>query len=140
VAAAGLLLLGWVTHEAWLADHLFYSPHDDYQYRFPPDTPRQQVALRDGRVQLSEPLAAGETLILEIELRSSGLGTGSTRRSCSATTGRISSAVCGSALSECLGQADVLGQGELRSSGRTAACRRPPRSTHCITRITRNAA
>jgi hypothetical protein len=71
----GLLLLGWVVHEAWLADHLFYSPHDDYQYRFPPDTPRQQVSLRDGRVQLSEPLAAGETLILEVELRSSGLGT-----------------------------------------------------------------
>lgn len=25
------LLLGWITHEAWFADHLFYAPGDDYR-------------------------------------------------------------------------------------------------------------
>src|SRR5690606_41174335 len=25
-----LVVLGWVAHEAWFADHLFYSPRDDY--------------------------------------------------------------------------------------------------------------
>ncbi|WP_160288593.1 PIG-L deacetylase family protein [Pseudomonas knackmussii] len=29
------VLLGWVAHEAWFADHLFYSPRDDYRYDFP---------------------------------------------------------------------------------------------------------
>ena len=50
-----LLLLGWVAHEAWFADHLFYSPNDDYQYTFPPDTKPQSVSLVDGRLQLSAP-------------------------------------------------------------------------------------
>lgn len=70
----GLLLLGWIAHEAWFADHHFYSPQDDYQYRFPADAVQQTVSLADGRVQLSAPLAAGETLILELELHSTWLG------------------------------------------------------------------
>jgi hypothetical protein len=75
VAVAGLLLLcGWIAHEAWFADHLFYSPQDDYQYGFPAATARQNVSLSDGRVQLSGPLAAGETLLLELHLRSTVLG------------------------------------------------------------------
>src|SRR5471030_945729 len=35
-----LAVLGWIAHEAWFADHLFYSPKDDYQYSFPPYTQR----------------------------------------------------------------------------------------------------
>ncbi|MBP6707705.1 MAG: PIG-L family deacetylase [Candidatus Accumulibacter sp.] len=69
-----LLLLGWVAHEAWFADHLFYSPNDDYQYTFPTDTKPQSVSLVDGRLQLSAPLAAGETLILELHLSSTWRG------------------------------------------------------------------
>lgn len=33
-----LAVLAWVAHEAWFADHLFYSPKDDYQYQFAADT------------------------------------------------------------------------------------------------------
>ena len=69
-----VLALGWIAHEAWFADHLFYSAHDDYQYRFPVDAAAQKVSLVDGRLQLSAPLVAGETLILELELRSTLLG------------------------------------------------------------------
>ena len=69
-----LLVLGWLAHEAWFADHLFDSAQDDYQYRFPAATPRQRVSLSGGRVQLSEPLAAGETLVLELHVQSTGLG------------------------------------------------------------------
>ena len=69
-----LLLFGWVAHEAWFADHLFYSPQDDYQYRFPADAARQEVALDDGRLRLSAPLPAAETLIVELDLRSTWLG------------------------------------------------------------------
>ena len=35
-----LLVLGWIAHEAWFADHLFYSPQDDYDYVFPDDAQR----------------------------------------------------------------------------------------------------
>ncbi len=69
-----LLGLAWVAHEAWFADHLFYRPSDDYRYDFPANTPRQQVSLGGGVVRLSEPLAPGETLILELELVSGWLG------------------------------------------------------------------
>jgi LmbE family N-acetylglucosaminyl deacetylase len=69
-----LLVLVWVAHEAWFADHLFYQPSDDYQYDFPPGTPRQAVSLEGGVLRLSEPLAEGETLILELELKATWLG------------------------------------------------------------------
>lgn len=69
-----VLAAGWVAHEAWFADHLFYSPHDDYLYRFPPQVAVQAVSLVEGRLRLSEPLAPGDTLILALELRSSKLG------------------------------------------------------------------
>ena len=32
-----LAVLAWVAHEAWFADHLFYAPNEDYQYRFAAD-------------------------------------------------------------------------------------------------------
>ncbi len=69
-----LLVLGWVGHEAWFADHLFYSPKDDYQYEFPAGTAAQAVKLAAGKVQLSAALAPGETLILAVQLRANWLG------------------------------------------------------------------
>ena len=70
-----LLVLGWVAHEAWFSDHLFYSPGDDYNYTFAADARGQDVSLAaDGRLLLAEPLAAGETLILQVQLRASLAG------------------------------------------------------------------
>ncbi|EXI88705.1 MAG: hypothetical protein AW12_01838 [Candidatus Accumulibacter sp. BA-94] len=69
-----LLLSGWIAHEAWFADHLFYSPRKDYQYCFPDGTAQQPVAVGEGRVALSAPLASGETLFLELLVTSSWLG------------------------------------------------------------------
>src|SRR6218665_911878 len=69
-----LLVLGWVGHEAWFADHLFYSPSDDYQYQFPAGTAQQAASLVGGTVQLSGELAAGETLLLSVQLRATWLG------------------------------------------------------------------
>lgn len=71
-----LLVLGWIAHEAWFADHLFYSPRDDYQYRFPTGVEPLPVRLVDGRVEA----AAGElpvgvdTLMLEVDIRCGWLG------------------------------------------------------------------
>jgi len=64
-----LMLLGWIAHEAWFADHLFYRGSDDYQYRFPEGTPAQPVSLEQGRLRLSAPLAEGETLVLALKVR-----------------------------------------------------------------------
>lgn len=69
-----LLILTWVAHEAWFADHLFYRASDDYQYNFPAGVARQAVFLDAGQLRLSEALAEGETLILELELKASWLG------------------------------------------------------------------
>jgi LmbE family N-acetylglucosaminyl deacetylase len=69
-----LLVLAWVAHEAWFADHLFYRPSDDYHYDFPAHASRQAVNLADGVIRLSEPLTAGETLVLEVQLKSAWLG------------------------------------------------------------------
>lgn len=69
-----LLVLAWVAHEAWFADHLFYRASDDYQYNFPSGTPRQSVELDAGIVRLSEPLAPGETLLLELKITAKWLG------------------------------------------------------------------
>jgi LmbE family N-acetylglucosaminyl deacetylase len=69
-----LLVLAWIAHEAWYADHLFYRPSDDYHYDFPVHAARQAVNLADGVIRLSEPLTAGETLVLEVQLKSAWLG------------------------------------------------------------------
>ncbi|MFV3371521.1 PIG-L deacetylase family protein [Pseudomonas sp. NY15435] len=70
------LLLGWVAHEAWFADHLFYSPRDDYRYDFPPGSIALPVSL--GRHGLHVANGAlpeqEETLVLEIEVKASLLG------------------------------------------------------------------
>src|SRR5690606_32888718 len=57
-----LLVLAWVAHEAWFADHLFYAPGDDYHYDFPGGTPCLLVRLTDGRLQLDGEPGDGETL------------------------------------------------------------------------------
>ncbi|MCU1729508.1 PIG-L family deacetylase [Pseudomonas sp. 7P_10.2_Bac1] len=71
-----LAVLGWVAHEAWFADHLFYSPHDDYQYAFDPDGERLGVRLDGERLVLEQPLSltGNETLVLAIKVSSRGLG------------------------------------------------------------------
>ena len=71
-----LAVLGWVAHEAWFADHLFYSPQDDYQYTFGPDGERFDLRLEAQRLLLDQPLnlAGGETLVLAIKVSSRGLG------------------------------------------------------------------
>lgn len=113
-----LLVLAWVVHEAWFADHLFYRPTDDYQYVFPPQTARQAVSLEGGVVGLSEPLAQGETLVLELEVKSSWLGrwldpyveVGDDRQDLGRASGRR--------FLNLSGQVDALAQGTLTLRGR----------------------
>lgn len=123
-----LLLLGWVAHEAWFADHLFYAPQEDYTYRFPADTPRQIVLLLDGRAQLSERLPPGDTLLLELRLESTWLGhlfdphvwIGDDRQD-------FERGVAGRRYLNLSGQARVLAGGQLRLQGRY--CRLPENAT-----------
>jgi LmbE family N-acetylglucosaminyl deacetylase len=123
-----VLLCGWIAHEAWFADHLFYSPQDDYQYAFPADAPRQSVALNDGRLRLSAPLAPGETLILELELRSTWLGHCLDPHVLLADDRQdFERGVCGRRFLNLSGQADALGRGELQIRGRF--CRLPASAT-----------
>lgn len=69
-----ILVLAWVAHEAWFADHLFYSPRSDYSYRFPSSTLTHDVVLEGGVLHLPDSLQAGQTLILELRLRATWLG------------------------------------------------------------------
>ena len=71
-----LLPLLWVAHEAWFADHLFYSPAEDYQYTFPADCVAHPVELVGGAVRLPSPLdlAGDATLVLQLRLKSHWLG------------------------------------------------------------------
>jgi LmbE family N-acetylglucosaminyl deacetylase len=69
-----LLPLIWAAHEAWFADHLFYSPGEDYQYRFGEQTREASASLSDGLLTTDAQLAGDETLVLEIRVKSSWLG------------------------------------------------------------------
>src|SRR5471032_3641589 len=71
-----LAVLGWVAHEAWFADHLFYSPKDDFQYRFPAENELAGVRLEGEHLQLDAPvtLQGDETLVLAVSLKSSFMG------------------------------------------------------------------
>lgn len=69
-----LLLLGWVAHEAWFADHLFYSPKDDYRYAFPEGTREFVVHCIDGRLRVQGDLDGAQTLLLEWHLQADWLG------------------------------------------------------------------
>ena len=69
-----LLLLAWIGHEAWFADHLFYAPAVDYQYSFPPATVALPARLESGVLRLQGELPAADTLILQLQLRSRWIG------------------------------------------------------------------
>ncbi len=70
-----LLVLGWVAHEAWFADHLFYYPDEDYCYDFPVDAQRLVGRIENGCLQFPGELPdAADTLILEVMLRATCLG------------------------------------------------------------------
>ncbi|KPG95210.1 GlcNAc-PI de-N-acetylase [Pseudomonas sp. RIT-PI-q] len=71
-----LAVLGWIAHEAWFADHLFYSPKDDYQYSFPPYTQQPKVRLDGERLRLDDGvmLVDDATLILALRIKSTWLG------------------------------------------------------------------
>lgn len=69
-----LLLLAWVAHEAWLADHLFYAPGEDYAYSFGEQAREVRVALDKGVLKTEAALDGNETLILELRIRGSWLG------------------------------------------------------------------
>lgn len=69
-----LAVVLWAGHEAWFADHLFYSPNEDYAYAFPHGSEVPGLRLDAGRLLLDAPLAADDTLIVGIELHSSWLG------------------------------------------------------------------
>ncbi|EPM84223.1 hypothetical protein A3SM_10543, partial [Pseudomonas syringae pv. actinidiae ICMP 18886] len=74
---APIVVIGaWVAHEAWFADHLFYSPCDDYQYTFPADSEVPGVRLDGDKLLLDTPLqlAGDETLILALTIKSTWLG------------------------------------------------------------------
>lgn len=69
-----LVILGWVAHEAWFADHLFYRPQEDYRYEFPPDTVQLDGRIEQGSLQMAGDLPDGDTLILEVRLDATWLG------------------------------------------------------------------
>jgi LmbE family N-acetylglucosaminyl deacetylase len=69
-----LLVLGWVAHEAWFADHLFYSPRDDYRYDFPQDCLSVPARIEQGGLQVEADVAGYDTLVLELRLKATWLG------------------------------------------------------------------
>ncbi len=71
-----LAVLGWIAHEAWFADHLFYSPTDDYEYSFPPYTPQPKVHLSGDHLRLDDGVMLVEdaTLVLALRIKSTWLG------------------------------------------------------------------
>lgn len=69
-----LLLVGWVAHEAWFADHLFYAPDDDYNYVLAPDVPALAGCIDAGYLRLDGDVSAADTLILQVQLKASWLG------------------------------------------------------------------
>jgi len=69
-----LLALGWVAHEAWFADHLFYSPRDDYRYDFPDDCLSVPVRIEQGVLRVDADLEGYDTQLLELRLKATWLG------------------------------------------------------------------
>ncbi|WLI07235.1 MULTISPECIES: PIG-L deacetylase family protein [Pseudomonas] len=67
-------VLAWVAHEAWFADHLFYAPGEDYQYRFAADAEVAGVRFEGGRLLADQPLAADATLVLAVKIKGGWLG------------------------------------------------------------------
>lgn len=69
-----LLVLGWVAHEAWFADHLFYAPGDDYRYDFPEDCLSIPAHIEGGRLHVEAALQGYDTVLLELRLTATWLG------------------------------------------------------------------
>jgi len=69
-----LLPLLWAAHEAWFADHLFYAPGEDYAYDFGEQTREAPASLSGGLLKADCALHGNETLILELQVKSSWLG------------------------------------------------------------------
>ena len=120
-----IAVLGWVAHEAWFADHLFYSPGDDYQYSFAPYTQQPKVHLHGERLRLDEGvmLVDDATLVLALRIQSTWLGrffdpvvelTGGSNPDRQA----FERGVDGLRYLNLTGQASVLSQGQLRLRGR----------------------
>ena len=74
LAVAILGVLAWAAHEAWFADHLFYSPSDDYSYAFAEPTRTVNGRIDAGYVRLEGDVAAADTLILQVHINGSWLG------------------------------------------------------------------
>lgn len=68
------LLLGWIAHEAWFADHLFYSPSDDYRYDFAPCAMQFPVESHDDYLHVAGDFAEAETLVLQVRIKATWLG------------------------------------------------------------------
>jgi LmbE family N-acetylglucosaminyl deacetylase len=69
-----LLLAGWVAHEAWFADHLFYAPGDDYSYAFADEVPAFSGRIEAGYLQMDDAIGTADTLILRVHLKANWLG------------------------------------------------------------------
>lgn len=70
-----LLIAIWIIHETWLADHLFYSPKQDYQYHFPENTLEEVVSLNQNTLVINHKLSETvDTLFLAITIKSSLIG------------------------------------------------------------------
>jgi len=72
-----LLVLGWIVHEIWLSDRLYYAPDADYVYCFDGRLETVPVDFSDARLTLAAdamPLGEGDTLILGVTLRSDWKG------------------------------------------------------------------
>jgi LmbE family N-acetylglucosaminyl deacetylase len=120
-----LAVLGWIAHEAWFADHLFYSPKDDYLYSFPPYTPQPKIHLDGERLRLDEGvmLVDDATLVLALRVKSTWLGrfidpVVELAGGNNPDRQTFERGVNGLRYLNLTGQAQVLSQGELRLRGR----------------------
>ncbi len=70
------LVLGWMAHEAWFSDHLFYRSDADYAYRFDERLETLAVDFSEGRLRLASGTMpdAADTLILAVTICSTWTG------------------------------------------------------------------
>ncbi|MEX6501459.1 PIG-L deacetylase family protein [Pseudomonas zhanjiangensis] len=123
-----LLVLGWIGHEAWFADHLFYSPRDDYRYDFPADALSLPARIEGDRLRVEGKFAAADTLVLQVRVRATWLGRwldprvliGDDRQD-------LERGVGGRRYLNLSGQGEALASGQLQLRGRF--CRLDPSAT-----------